>query len=262
MNGTDDTPPGGAPEGPDLEGAAAEYVLGTLDAFERAAVAARLDVDPELQAAVTRWETTLAPLGLATPEIQPPARLWPAVEKRVALIGSFGRPALHVVKESVATPEEEPPGGWRTFALAASLAALVLGGLLVRDRLAPPPAAPMEPLVAALSADGKAPAFLVSVDVAKRELTIRRVAAEVPADKSHQLWLVSDKVEGGKPVSLGLVGGAASSSALAKYEPVAFEGATYAISLEPRGGSKTGAPTGPVVFSGKLEPLSKPAAGR
>ena len=237
-------------------------MLGTLDAFERAAVAARLDVDPELAAAVARWETTLAPLGLAAPEVQPPARLWPAIEKRVALIASIGRPALHVVKESVATPEEEPPGGWRMFALAASLAAVVLGGLLVRDRLTPPPAAPMEPLVAALSADGKAPAFLISVDVAKRELTIRRVAADVPADKSARTLARLRQGRGRQARLAWPRRRRASSSALAKYEPVAFEGATYAISLEPRGGSKTGAPSGPVVFSGKLEALPKPGARR
>lgn len=260
MSGADDIA-SGAPEGPDLEGLAAEYALGTLDAVERADVAARLDIEPELASAVARWEALLAPLGLDGPDQSAPGHLWAAIERRIGLMGPAGRPALHAVKESLATPEEEPSGAWRILALAASLAALVLGGLLVRDRLAPP-AAPAEPLVAALSADGKAPAFLVSVDVEKRVLTIRRIGAEAPADRSHELWLVSDKVEGGKPVSLGLVGGAPSSAALAKYQPAAFEGATYAVSLEPRGGSKTGAPTGPVVFSGKLEPLPRIRVGR
>lgn len=257
MSVTDHTPP----EGPDLEGTAAEYVLGTLDAVERAEVASRLDLDPPLAQAVERWETVLAPLGDGVAEIAPPPGLWPRIERRIAAMGSSGRPALHVVKESVATPEEPSSGAWRVMAIAASLAAIALGGLLLRDRLAPPTAAP-EPLVAALSADGKGPAFLVMVDVAKRELVIRRVAAEVPADRSHELWLVSDKVSGGKPVSLGLVGGAPATAALDKYEPAAFEGATYAISLEPRGGSKIGQPSGPVVFSGKLEQLPAKAGNR
>lgn len=255
MSGADDIA-SGAPEGPDREGLAAEYVLGTLDAFERAGVSSRLDVDPELAAAVARWEAALAPLGLAGSGVAPPDHVWAAIERRLGMLAPIGRPSLHAVKESVATPEEEAPDGWRIFALAASLAALVLGGVVLRQQFFPA-AVPEEPLVAALSADGKAPAFLVSVDVAKRELTIRRIGADAPADKSHELWLVSDKVDGGKPASLGLVGGTASAAALARYEPAAFEGATYAVSLEPRGGSKTGAPTGPVVFSGKLEALPK-----
>lgn len=255
MSVTDDT---GA-EGPDREGVAAEYALGTLSAVERAEVASRLDLDPELAEAVARWEITLAPLAFAVPSVEPPASLWPAIERRVAAIGSGGRPALHVVKESVATPEEEPSGAWRIWAIAATIAAVALGGLFVRERTMERPVAG-EPLVASLSADGKGPAFLISVDVAKRELVIRRVGAETPADQSHELWLVSDKV--GKPVSLGLVGGQASSAALAKFDPATFEAATYAISLEPRGGSKTGQPTGPVVFSGKLETLPNAAPKR
>lgn len=254
MSVTDDR--ADAPEDFGREGLAAEYALGTLDALERAGVAQRLDVDPELAAAVHRWEARLAPLGLGVAEVAPPAGLWTAIERRIENLGVGGRPELHVVRESVATPEEAPAGGWRLWAIAATIAAVALGGLFVRERLdvAPPP---QEPLVAVLSADGKAPAFLVSVDIARRELTIRRVGADVAPDKSHELWLVSDKVSGGKPVSLGIVGGAPSRAALASYDPAAFENATYAVSLEPRGGSKTGQPTGPVVFSGKLESLPK-----
>ncbi|RXF75369.1 anti-sigma factor [Hansschlegelia zhihuaiae] len=257
MSATDDT--GEGLEGPDREGVAAEYALGTLSAVERAEVASRLDLDPELAEAVARWEARLAPLAFAVSEVEPPAGLWPAIERRVAAIAGGGRPALHVVKESVATPEEEPSGAWRIWAIAATIAAVALGGLFVRERMMER-SIPGEPLVAALSADGKGPAYLISVDVAKRELTIRRVGAETPADRSHELWLVSDKV--GKPVSLGLVGGQASRAALAQYDPATFEAATYAVSLEPRGGSKTGAPTGPVLWSGKLEPLPKTPSAR
>lgn len=247
------------PEGFDREGLAAEYALGTLDAVERADVASRLDLDPELAAAVSRWELKLAPLSLGVPEVAPPASIWAGVDRRLDAVWAGGRPALHVVRESVATPEEAPPGGWRVFAIAASLAAIAFGGLFVRERLVERPV-PAEPLVAVLSADGKAPAFLVSVDVAKRELTVRRVGADGSPDHSHELWLVSDKV--GKPVSLGLVGRESSVAELMKYDAATFQGATYAISLEPRGGSKTGQPTGPVVFSGKLETLPQPARPR
>jgi anti-sigma-K factor RskA len=257
MSATDDRDEG--PEGPDREGVAAEYALGTLSAVERAQVASRLDLDPELAEAVARWEATLAPLSFVVPEVEPPAGLWPAIERRVAAIAGGGRPALHVVKESVATPEEEPSGAWRIWAIAATIAAVALGGLFVRERMVDR-LVPGGPLVAALSADGKGPAFLISVDVARRELTIRRIGAETPSDRSHELWLVSDKV--GKPVSLGLVGGQSSTAALAQYDPATFEGATYAITLEPRGGSKTGQPTGPVMWSGKLEALPKAAPAR
>lgn len=261
MSVTDHTGPEGpggpGPEAFDREGVAAEYALGTLDALERADVAARLDLDPALAEAVTRWEATLVPLIYGVAPVDPPASVWSEIDRRISAFAPRGRTTLHVVKESVATPEEEPAGGWRLWAIAATIAAVALGGLFVRERLISTPL-PVEPLVATLSADGQAPAFLLTVDVARRALTVRRIGAEVAPDKSHELWLVSDKV--GKPVSLGLVGGAASSATLAKYDPATFEGATYAVSLEPRGGSSTGQPTGPVVFSGKLIELPKPPA--
>jgi anti-sigma-K factor RskA len=40
--------------------------------------------------------------------------------------------------------------------------------------------------------------------------------------------------------------------ALATYQPDTINEATYAISLEPEGGSPTGEPTGPVLWGGKL----------
>ena len=43
---------------------------------------------------------------------------------------------------------------------------------------------------------------------------------------------------------------------LAAYKPDVIKDATFAVSLEPEGGSPTGAPTGPVVFAGKLIPTT------
>jgi anti-sigma-K factor RskA len=53
---------------------------------------------------------------------------------------------------------------------------------------------------------------------------------------------------GAPPHSLGLIGDDEFTvrAALSDYQPAAITGATYGISLEPAGGSPTGAPTGPV----------------
>jgi anti-sigma-K factor RskA len=75
----------------------------------------------------------------------------------------------------------------------------------------------------------------------------------MPADPrhSHELWVIP---AGGKPRSLGVMPDARQThmqlaDALAELMQ---EGATVAISVEPRGGSPTGSPTGPVVASGAL----------
>jgi anti-sigma-K factor RskA len=112
--------------------------------------------------------------------------------------------------------------------------------------LAVPPA-PQSEFVAVLTSEGVAPKFVATVDVAKGTLSIRRVGEAPPADKSYELWAVEP---GQAPESLGVIEEASLSRAL-EHSPADL---TLAISLEPTGGSPTGAPTGPVVFSGTLVP--------
>ena len=50
---------------PDDDLQAAEFALGTLDAGERATLAARRLREPELDAAIEAWEKRLAPLERA-----------------------------------------------------------------------------------------------------------------------------------------------------------------------------------------------------
>ncbi len=87
---------------------------------------------------------------------------------------------------------------------------------------------------------------------------MRRVSAEREAGKSYELWLVSDRFSG--PRSLGVIGDTDfTRAALAAYDQDTISSATYAVSVEPQGGSTTGAPTGPVVYAGKLVEAIPPA---
>jgi anti-sigma-K factor RskA len=106
-------------------------------------------------------------------------------------------------------------------------------------------------LVAVLQREPTAPAFLLTVDTQNRTLYVRRVSATLEAGKSYELWLISSRV--GAPRSLGLVGADEfTQRALpASFDVDTLRGASYAVSLEPAGGSKSGAPTGPVLFTGK-----------
>ena len=107
-------------------------------------------------------------------------------------------------------------------------------------------------LVAVLQKDAQSPAFLVSVDLERRQMTIRAVAAKPEPGKSYELWLVHDQLK--TPRSLGPDRRAARNrrTDARAYAPNVIEDATLAVSLEPPGGSPTGAPTGPVLWSGKL----------
>jgi len=115
--------------------------------------------------------------------------------------------------------------------------------------------------VAVLQRDAASPAFLLTFDLEKRTLTVRTVRAERQPGKSYELWLVSDRFQ--SPRSLGLISDEAFTqrAQLANYDAVTINRATYAVSVEPEGGSPTGAPTGPVLYSGKLLQVTPPSFG-
>jgi anti-sigma-K factor RskA len=162
---------------------------------------------------------------------------------------------------------------WRNVAvamtaLAAALVAmlsaqvyrpdLLPGGLRPKPRIqvvevkTPVPAASAAQFVALLQKDSASPAFILTVDAVTKNFTVRRVGATPEPGKSFELWIVSDKLQ--RPRSLGVIGGNDFTvrPALASYDSDTVNRATYAVSVEPEGGSPTDAPTGPVVFTGKL----------
>ncbi len=156
---------------------------------------------------------------------------------------------------------------WRRITVAMSAIAALLAvyvvvsqfapGLLPVSRQAPPAvtaqaAPPPSRLVAVLQQDPTTPAFLVSVDPQSRTLTVRRVSAAPEPARSYELWLISNKYP--TPRSLGVVG---ADEFTARAIPASFDAdtiktASYAISLEPAGGSTTGVPTGPILFKGRM----------
>lgn len=89
-------------------------------------------------------------------------------------------------------------------------------------------------LVAILQKDASSPAFLLTVDVENRIMTVRPVAARYEPGKSYELWLVQDSL--GAPKSLGVIDDPHVRSTLAAYKPEVIKSATFAVSLEPEGG--------------------------
>jgi anti-sigma-K factor RskA len=167
-----------------------------------------------------------------------------------------------------------------TTAIAAALVAMIAIGAyqpgLLPDAIRPkprtqvvevkPPPAPAQPsaqspqYVAVLQKDGGSPAFILTVDGATKNFTVRRVAAQPEPGRSYELWIVSDKLQ--RPRSLGVIGADdfTARPVLAAYAPEIVDQATYAVTVEPEGGSPTGVATGPIVFTGKLVETVPPAA--
>jgi anti-sigma-K factor RskA len=256
----------------DLHALAAEYALGTLDGRERRRAEALLQRDAEFAAAVRDWERRLGGLSEAIAPVDPPARLLGDIKRQLA--GQSAAPVIPL--DAMRTRLNR----WRGFGTAmAALAAVLVTSLIRPDvlpatlrpkprvveipRIIEKPADNPSQLVAVLQKDAASPAFILSVDVANRTMTVRRVAAEEQPGKSYELWLVSKQFA--QPRSLGLVGARefTTGTALAAYAPDTISDATFAISLEPEGGSPTGEPTGPVLWGGKLiDVLPSPPQGR
>ncbi len=88
---------------------------------------------------------------------------------------------------------------WRTAAIAASaIAASLVVAVGVRD-FQPKPK--QQNLVAVLQKDAASPAFLVTVNIEDRIMTVQPVAAKPEPGKSYELWIVQDSL--GAPKSLG-----------------------------------------------------------
>jgi anti-sigma-K factor RskA len=238
----------------DLEIDAAEYVLGTLDHDERLAFAGLLADDPNARKAVAAWKRRLAGLSDTIEPIAPPQGVWAAIERALGRAAAAA-PHLKVIHGGI--PAGDAPDlraslqRWRRIAIAASsLAAALLVFVGIREY--GPGAEQGSTYVAAINPGGGKPAMLVRVDLKTKSVVVRPVSAEAPTGKALELWYIGD---GKPPRSMGVVKPEAVSLKIpadVRSDDTAASTGVFAVSVEPPGGSKTGAPTGPVVYSGAL----------
>ena len=221
---------------------AGEYVLGTLSAEERREFERAAAADPALRHEQYTWERRLATLALKLSPITPRPVVWMSV--------------LHAVTATRAAPAARGTRAWAALATAASL---VLAFGWYRQATLPPPApivervevpVPAQAYVALLQVPKSTMRWSVSAVPARNEIVVR-ADGDAPAaarDLDAELWLIADA----GPVSLGVIPKTGEvRHALPAGLPLAA-GRTFAVSLEPRGGSPTGQPTGPVVSTGTV----------
>lgn len=204
---------------------AAEYALGTLRGSARLRFQKRLLHERALAERVARWETMFSTLDSHLAPIQPPEKVWKKI-----LLDLPAQTSPHRTR---------PYLGWM---VAASLAAIaLLSWYVVREP-------ELSPLVVLNDAQQQRQ-WVVSADSQRQRLSISPLHPTALANnKSLQLWLIP---AGKAPVSLGLVNSQAPTQVTLNHLTIAVD-AVIAISLEPQGGSPTGQPTGPVLFSGKI----------
>jgi anti-sigma-K factor RskA len=222
---------GAAPDFSEDSMLAAEYVLGVLSGAERRVIDARAAAEPGLAAEIGTWERLLAPLAALVPPVEPPAELWPRLERAIA-------PAANVVP----FPSARSVRLWQ----GATAAALALAACFAVVAVLPRPPQPVA--VAALAPlNGAAPAFVVRV-LPGGGLTIAAVApAAVPTGRDLELWALPAGAT--RPTSLGVLPQGGTTVAAST---LTAPGGKLLVSLEPKGGSPTGQPTGSVLYGGTI----------
>jgi anti-sigma-K factor RskA len=239
--------------------AAAEYVLRLVDGEALLAARGRLTGDSAFAAAVEGWGRRLAPMFDGVEDVAPPAAVWGRIEQA---IGGEGTAANDNSDDVVQLRRRERL--WKGYAagmtaLAASLA-LFLGLRVAQpdapmpqpQRPAPSAQAPM--LVASLSTEGGEATLAVTFSPDGRSLLVTPTRMSAVSGHSHELWLMT---AAGTPVSLGVIAPDAPRRHSVPAQLVAEVKAqtTLAVSVEPTGGSTTGAPTGPVVATAPLRQI-------
>ena len=214
---------------------AAEYTLGTLRGGARRRFERLLPAHPALAEAVQRWQQRLQPLVGPVASVEPSPNVWAAIQRRV-----FGEPAV-------------PPKWWQRLGLWQGFCGVALSGVLALALLVGQPAPVQPPLVIVMqtTAEGSSylkAGFVASVSADGRALVLKPLGElSVVQGRALELWAVPGK---GAPRSLGLISTAAATTVLRAH--LLQDTAAFALSLEPPGGSPTGAPTGPIVSAGSI----------
>lgn len=225
---------------------AGEYVLGTLPAAERAAVAQQLTYDLALQAAVSAWQERLAPLNQLADPVLPPAALWRRID---ASLTPASAPQVNVPREAVRGWRRwwNDLALWRGLAGAGMAAAAVMASVLLTRNLAPE--APPRFMVVLVAPQDKAPGWVVQARSSREVQLIPLGKFEVPPDRALQFWTKADGWSG--PVSLGLVQPGQPLHIPLQQLPPLESNQLFELTLEPTQGSPIGKPTGPIQFIGR-----------
>ncbi len=205
----------------------AEYVLGTLRGSARRSFTRRRERDPFVDRRVRAWEERFAALVWRLAPIAPSLAVWNAIERRIG-------PA--------------PRSRWRALPAALAAAAVLGLGWLLWQQLRPG-----EPqATAVVASEAGAALWRVALAADGDYIEVNTVGDVSYSDeRSRELWALPADAA---PVSLGLMPASGRVRLVLddRQRTALALAANIAVSDEPKGGSPTGAPTGPVLYVAAL----------
>jgi len=214
---------------------AAEYVLGTLRGRARRRFEALMQEDRELATVVRGWEDWLTPLAELVQPVEPPERVWRAIEARIKPRTSQAPAGFF-----------SSLGFWRGLGTAMAVALVALLVMYPRTPATPDKAS----MVAVLATPEADPRMVIERHEGKLMVKVVKPWADMP-NQDLELWAIP---KDGKPRSLGLVAYNKDSEVrLPNLDEKLAGTVAFAISREPAGGSKNpDGPSGPVICSGPI----------
>ncbi len=219
-----------------LDALCGEYLLGTLRGPARRRFERALREDPQVALRLRHWERTLLPRYSEVIGIEPSRASWRRLDRELEL-------------DRYRTRWYRRVGLWRAWALAATFA--LLAGLAIQVLL---PALRTVELVeiARLESSDKREVLRAALSKDGRTLQLHAARPVIAGPtQSYELWLLP--AGGGAPISLAVLGALDARLALPPGQAEQLRtGAKLAVSVEPAGGSPTGAPTGPVILVGEV----------
>ena len=235
------------PLNPELrDSLAAEFVLGTQTRRVRARLEKLIRTDAELADRVAWWESNLEKIADTVSPVPAPPWVWRRIEDRLQ-------------------PDQRPGPtagqGWWSNVLVWRWSTALAGALALILVLSPPPQprpdviTPEGGVVLVLADEDSRTAWLVSRKSAEDPIKAQPLNLPVlTAEQAYELWLLPPDAA---PLSVGLLNDQQTTelSLDEQLSRLMQPGLGMAVSLEPPGGSPTGAPTGPVVFSGSIHEL-------
>lgn len=212
---------------------AADYAIGLMSSAARRRFEQLLLDDAALRTELAQWQEHLASLTDAVAEQPVPDRVWHSITARI------DPQELHV-------PHKRPFWNWLriTMAVCSLVIAVTLGVIYTRDEV--------RYTATLASADAK-PALRVQAHADYLQVEPLSLTAITP-EQNLELWAIPAD---GKPISLGVIpaGGKGKVELSEAQKALIGKPIALAVSLEPKGGSPTGQPTGPVLYQGALAAL-------
>lgn len=229
-----------------FERLAMSYALGTLQGQARQRFERLLDNHFYLRAVTHAYQQQFNSMVDLIPPVQPPARVWQQLEKRLDL------PAR---RKAAKQAQKQPFWKWLQWP-ATAFATLLLGFLLAP--VVNPPKVQAENYVAMLESDHNVPMAYIKVTHSDMELSVKVIQAMPELEgKELVLWCLPKK-KGMPPMRMGTL--ASKDDMAMPIDKATWKDmghiAKLAISAEPMDQPDAKTPMGKVMYSGPLQVLA------